>query len=350
MKKKNLLTLVTGFLVLMLILSFSTAYASSSSDRKGWPKYMSITAPSVGGTPFIFDQGLAIMIKKHLNIDGGAVSLGLSEAALRAIAKGEAELGYIGIPECYQAVRGAGKFKDKKIQARQLFACWPLFYPIFALKASGITKFEDLRGKKVMWNSPTSAVIRETARTLFECYGFDPEKDTVALPVGSQKEAADGLRSRTADVFIFIGSANSPTPVWAELAETVDIVPIPLDREKIACVMKKKTYIFQGRMKGGLYKGMPNEVPALGLAQPIIAMKRLPEDLVYEIMKLVFDPANRAEFEAIHPVAKFITEESAMAYTNVPFHAGAVKYYKDRGWWKIEDVHKKLLKELGQDK
>lgn len=351
MEKKNLFKLFSGILVLMLMLSFGTANAASPPPRKGWPKHISITAPTVGATPYIVMEGLALMIKRHLGIEAGATTVGGSEAMLLAMNRGEVEMGYVGVLENYQSVRGEGRFKDNKVQARQLFAAWPLCYPIFATKASGITKFEDLRGKRVMWNSPTAAVIRETARSLFECYGFNnPEKDTVAMPIGNMKEGGDGLRARTADAFMYIGSATSAESAFAELTDTLDCVAIPLDREKIACVMKKKPYIFQGKMKGGIYKGIPNDVPALGLSQPISVLASFPEDLAYEIMKLVFDPAYRAEFEGIHPVSKFITEESAMVYTNVPFHAGAVKYYKDRGWWKIEDVHKNLLKEIGQSK
>ena len=66
----------------------------------------------------------------------------------------------------------------------------------------------------------------------------------------------------------------------------------------------------------------------------------LPEDLVYQIIKAVYD--NDEERNAIHPLAKMYTVKNAFRGTpGVPvgFHPGAIKYYKEKGAWDKRAEH-----------
>ena len=51
----------------------------------------------------------------------------------------------------------------------------------------------------------------------------------------------------------------------------------------------------------------------------------------YRITQALFD--HKAELAAIHPEAEKLTVESAVIGSTVPFHEGAIRYYREQGAW-----------------
>ena len=53
--------------------------------------------------------------------------------------------------------------------------------------------------------------------------------------------------------------------------------------------------------------------------------------MVYTVVKAVFD--NFADFKKLHPAFRNLQEDQMISDgLSAPLHAGAVKYYKERGW------------------
>jgi TRAP-type uncharacterized transport system substrate-binding protein len=75
----------------------------------------------------------------------------------------------------------------------------------------------------------------------------------------------------------------------------------------------------------------------------------LPDDLVYRVMKAIFD--NLPELHSYTPMAKIWTENPLVAPV-IPYHVGAIKYYKEKKMWTeaSENKQKQLLTELGVSK
>ena len=96
------------------------------------------------------------------------------------------------------------------------------------------------------------------------------------------------------------------------------------------------TSLSRGRLiiPAGSYNGIDTDVHTYTLPQMWLCRKDLSEDLVYQIIKAVYE--NAEEKNAIHPLAKMYTIENAFRGTpGVPvgFHPGAIKYYKEKGAW-----------------
>jgi len=70
-------------------------------------------------------------------------------------------------------------------------------------------------------------------------------------------------------------------------------------------------------------------VKTIAVNAVLIASSDLKEDLVYKMTKALFD--NQAELAAGHAKGKELSLKVAVAGVSIPFHPGAVKYFKEKG-------------------
>ena len=80
------------------------------------------------------------------------------------------------------------------------------------------------------------------------------------------------------------------------------------------------------------YPGAANTeeaVPTFGVKATFVTSAKVPDDVVYAITKEVFD--NFEDFVKLHPAYAGLTKEAMLTGLSAPFHAGAMKYYKEVG-------------------
>ena len=78
------------------------------------------------------------------------------------------------------------------------------------------------------------------------------------------------------------------------------------------------------------YKGMSADVRTVGTVTNIIASADLPDDLAYQIVKVLY--ANWPELAKVKKKAiEESKEENALMGNNIPVHPGAMRYYKEKG-------------------
>jgi TRAP-type uncharacterized transport system substrate-binding protein len=58
----------------------------------------------------------------------------------------------------------------------------------------------------------------------------------------------------------------------------------------------------------------------------------MPEQLAYDITRVLFE--RQADLAAIHPQARELSIETALEGSPIPFHAGAIRFYRERNAWK----------------
>src|SRR5262249_5556119 len=81
----------------------------------------------------------------------------------------------------------------------------------------------------------------------------------------------------------------------------------------------------------GLYPGVDATVPCVGANMLLVADERLDEALVHDITRARFD--HHAELVAVHPAARELTLPSAVSGSPAPYHAGAIRYFREVGAW-----------------
>jgi len=85
-------------------------------------------------------------------------------------------------------------------------------------------------------------------------------------------------------------------------------------------------------LPGDIYEGVDYSTSAIETMVHVIVHKDFPEDLAYEIVRVVAENFEGYK-DLISQMAR--TPVDGLAYdAGIPFHPGALKYYEEQGWIK----------------
>src|SRR3546814_5446283 len=89
----------------------------------------------------------------------------------------------------------------------------------------------------------------------------------------------------------------------------------------------------------GTYAGV-GETQTISVAAQWVTSAEQPEELVYNIVKVMWSDATRKALDAGHAKGKLITLENATTGLGIPLHPGAERFYKaDRKSTRLNSSH-----------
>ena len=71
---------------------------------------------------------------------------------------------------------------------------------------------------------------------------------------------------------------------------------------------------------------------SIAVANLLVVSRRMPEPLAHDITRILFE--QQPALAGIHPQARELLVERALTGASIPFHPGAIRYYRERGVWK----------------
>ena len=96
----------------------------------------------------------------------------------------------------------------------------------------------------------------------------------------------------------------------------------------------EKTYgsslYYKAIIPKGTYQ-QDTDVAVVGVAVLLVASETMPEDLAHDITRVLFE--KQPELATIHPQAKVLSIKTATTGSPIPFHPGAIRYYRDQRVW-----------------
>jgi TRAP transporter TAXI family solute receptor len=110
----------------------------------------------------------------------------------------------------------------------------------------------------------------------------------------------------------------------------IRILPIPADIS--AKLIKKHPFFAAVTVPANTYKGVTADVPTVAVNAVLIVGNQLKPEMVYNLTKALFE--NQAELASAHAKGKEVSLKYAVQGVSIPFHPGAVKYYKEKGLMK----------------
>ncbi|MEQ9362410.1 MAG: TAXI family TRAP transporter solute-binding subunit, partial [Rhodospirillales bacterium] len=142
---------------------------------------------------------------------------------------------------------------------------------------------------------------------------------------------AAALGDNKVDAIVF--TAGHPNGSIQEATTTTDALLIPVVGPAIDKLVSENPYYAHATVPGGMYKGNAKDTKTFGVKATFVSSAKVPNDVVYQVVKAVFD--NFGRFKKLHPAFEHLKETDMMAAGNsAPLHDGAAKYYKEKGWLK----------------
>ncbi len=290
---------------------------------------ISIATGGTGGVYYPMGGGLAQVLSKHVpGMQATAEVTGGSVDNLKLVGSGKPYLGFTMSDAAQDAYKGEDKFKGSKVPLKTLAVLYPNRMHVVSVDGKGVNTFADLKGKRVSTGSPGSAT-EVMAFRLIEAAGMDKDKDMRRERLGVA-ESVNALKDGKIDAFFWVGGL--PTGAVTDLANTPNTKIKMVEHANLVAAMNKKygNLYIEDTIPKVTYKGMDNDNKQATVMNILVAHENMDEKTAYNITKAIFD--RRADIVAVHKEAENIKLENQKAAASpVPFHAGALKFYAEKG-------------------
>ena len=265
------------------------------------------------------DHGYRCMVEST----GGSVS------NINAVMSGDLDFGFAQSDAQYTALKGLGPYKDKpQPKLRALFSVYPELFTVVARRDANIRSVADLKSKRVNIGDPGSAT-RATAELVLNAYGIRPQELKLAGEI-EFAELASALCGNRIDAFAVI--VGHPNAIVQQAANSCASNIVAVAGPAIDQMIKDHPFLGEASVPGGMYKGIDQAQATFGVLATVVVSADLPEPTAYLVTKAVLDKFD--EFKLLHPALANITKALMLIGNTVPFHPGAIRYFRERGLMK----------------
>jgi uncharacterized protein len=295
----------------------------SRSGEPNWPDHLVIGTASPGGTYYVYGEGMAKILTRALELPVVRLATEGPAQNIELLETGEAKLGFVTIGIALQAWNGTGVWEGKK-PARSMRAILPMYdtpFQFLVLQESGIRSIAEMAGKRV-GVGPRGG----TSAAYFPQF-FQVLKIPVDLVFGEWAELAAQVLQRTLDV-LAVG-AGVPFPSFVELEAKDRVRYIAFGPEQITALRLAMPELTPSRIPAGTYPSLLRHYQTLGLFNFVVAHADLPDDLVYNAVRAVFE--NNEEMMEAHAAAAATVPANIDRNSFLPLHPGAIRYYRQIG-------------------
>lgn len=293
----------------------------------GKPKTTQITIATGGtaGTYYPLGGAMAqVFNNKVANVNATAQSTGASVENMRLIGKKEVELSFVQNDIAHYAFNGQEAFKEKIGNIAAIATLYPEIVQIVVPADSAVQAVADLKGLKVSVGAAGSGT-EANARQILAAAGLT--YDDVEEQFLSFAESADQFKDKLVDA-IFITS-GVPNAAVQDMSTSRAVRVLPIADDIIAKLTADYPFFSKFEIPANSYKDQAAPVVTVAVQAILVAEKDLDADLVYELTKAIYE--NKEELVTVNAKAKNINLEKPLTGVTVPVHAGAEKFYKEKG-------------------
>lgn len=306
--------------MLAVMMTVALAACGSASATK-----MTMGTGGTGGTYYGYGGVLGQYIKNKAGIDVTVVSTDGSKANIQGIAAGDYQLGTVQSDVMAYGWEGSRSFeKDGKVDSFRVVAGLYAESVQLVTMDPEIKTVADLKGKSVSIGAPASGVYFNAIDVL-NAAGLS-ESD-IKAQYQSFADSADALKDGKIDAAFIV--AGAPTPAITELTTTNDAYLVPIDGAVAESLMASCPFYTTYVIPAGTYKGQTEDVTTITVKATLIVSASASEDDVYKLTAAIFD--NVDAITAENAKGAELSIENATSGMTVPFHAGAAKYFAEKG-------------------
>jgi TRAP transporter TAXI family solute receptor len=327
---KRLITRRTALVAAPLLLAPVRSWAAPAN----WPTLLVIGTAAPGGTYIVYGKALAKILTDTLGVTVTAQSTQGPDQNIVLLETGTIQLGMVTMGPALQGWNGTGEWTRGK-QYRVMRAIFPMYDTPFhnvVLKGSGIGSMKDMAGKH-LGVGPKGGSAGTYYPSMLKTLNLE-----VAVRNGAWSEVGKQLQEKQLDMLAV--ALGVPFPFLLGLEKQLEIESIAFTPDEIATLHTAIPELSPSVVPAGTYTSLKSDYPTIGMYNFAVAHKDLPDDLVYAIVKAVFDKHDL--LVAAHSSAKETRAANVTKNDFLPFHPGAVRYYKDIGIALPDDLTKTM--------
>ena len=307
------------------------AAALGAGGAQAADQFISIGTGGVTGVYYPTGGAICRLVnkmRKETGIRCSAESTGGSIYNINTIRAGELEFGVAQSDWQYHAYHGTSKFEDKgKFEdLRAVFSVHPEPVTIIARDDAGVMNITDLKGKRVNIGNVGSGT-RGTWEVIEEAMGWQRSDLKLASELKSA-ETGQAVCDNKIDAYFWL--VGHPSALTQESLATCPTHLVNATGSAIDKLVADNAYYRTATIPAGMYNN-EKDVTTFGVGATFVTSAKVPEKVVYTVVKAVFD--NFDQFRKLHPAFANLKEQEMISDSlSAPLHAGAAKYYKERGW------------------
>lgn len=321
--------------------------ATVDANADNLPKQLVWTTYGTGATAYNHAVAIGSALKNQMGIDLRLLPGKNDISRLIPLRKGAAAFSLTGIGSTYMAQEGVFTYANRKWGPQKIrmmaTSLGSSNISIVAAGDVGVKSLSDIAGKRVAWiaGSPTNNENIRAILTFANLTWDDVEK----VEFGGYKDAVNGIINNQADVVYAPTTSGmmyqleaSPRGIfWPEM---------PHDDERGWSRLHEAAPYFvpnTATLGAGITKDAPHE----GATYPypmLVAYDQQDADMVYNLTKVMFDlyPNYTGKTPGVEGWA---LERQSLSWA-VPYHVGAVRYFREVGEWSDEhQTHNEKLVE-----
>ena len=315
------------------LLAATVAAVGAAGPAVAQQKFISIGTGGVTGVYYPTGGAICRLVnrgrKKH-GIRCSAESTGGSIYNINTIRNGELEFGVAQSDWQYHAYNGTSKFKDKGAfkKLRAVFSVHAEPVTIIARQDSGINNITDFKGKRVNIGNPGSGALG-TYEVIEKAMGWKRGDLKLSAQMKSS-ETAKAVCDGKIDAYFWL--VGHPSALTQESIASCATKLVNAQAPAIDKLVADNPYYPVATIPAGMYNNK-EDIKTFGVGATFVTSSDVPEKVVYTVVSGVFE--NFDNFKKLHPAFKHLkAEEMIKDSLSAPLHAGAAKYYKEKGWLK----------------
>ena len=305
-------------------LCLNLAYAcGAQAANANWPTSLTLATASPGGIYIIYGEAVAKILTDKLGITVNPLPTQGPVHNIKLIETGGAQLGLTTMGVALQGWNGTGGWTEGK-RFRNMRALFPMYdtpFQAIVLERSEITTIAQLDGKRV-GVGPRAGTGSTYIPSVLKAIGISAQ-----ITNGSFDHMADELFSSNFDAVMTLTGAPLPAIQHAAVQQPFRL--IALSPEQIDGVLKVIPEFSASKIVAGTYPFQDKDYDTLGVFNFAIGRAELPDDLVYQLVKTVFENQPNL-LKAISTAAETIPQ-NVLKDTFLPLHPGALRYYREVG-------------------
>jgi len=238
---------------------------------------------------------------------------------------GRIDLGVANYPQIFYAIAGTGMSSEPSKNLRLVATLMPFLAGLITAEDSGIKTYAEIKDRKVPRYPPNSLgdfVIRATLAA-----GGLTYDDVVSVPVANFPQQYEAFKTRDIDVSIASVGAQPTFEIESTVGD-IQFIPLPKDAAQKMQEFLPGAYL-QDIPASETLPGLDEPTTVLAYDYLLFGNANVPDEVIAKVAKSMYEGAEKLKTSS--PVWADFDRSQMGKKGNIPYHPGALGYYREVG-------------------